>query len=187
MSEPLKHHLGDRLAAYIDGELPAATRQLVAAHLAMCSTCRVAAVREARTKSNLRDLGGPAPSNDLMASLLNLPGSTPAPPAPPAAMSPSSSDSAFPVAGSRRRSVPAAPLLAAGVAGVAALTVASAWLSADGSQDVDSQLRQASTGVVNPFADGPDALPTGPQSSFVTARTGPATSGAAPVAFVRLR
>jgi anti-sigma factor RsiW len=184
MSEPPKHHLGDRLAAYIDGELPAATRQLVAAHLAMCSTCRVAAVREARTKSNLRDLGGPAPSSDLMASLLKLPGSTPAPP--PAAMSPASGDSAFPVA-TRRRSVPTAPLLAAGVASVAALTVASAWLNAEGSQDVDSQLRQASTGVVNPFADGPDALPTGPQSSFVTARTGPATSGATPIAFVRLR
>lgn len=189
MSEPPKHHLGDRLAAYIDGELPPGTRQLVAAHLAMCSTCRVAAVKESRTKSNLRDLGGPAPSTDLMASLLNLPGSTPTP---PAATNPASSGSAFPTTVGRRRQVPAAPLLAAGVASVAALTVASAWLSTDGSpQDTDSRLRQASTGVENPFGNSPEtALPSGPQSSFTTVGTGPAVPGVSPVAFfevLRLR
>lgn len=183
MSEPPKHHLGHRLAGYIDGELAPGARQLVAAHLAMCSTCRVAAVIESRTKAGLRDLGEPAPSNDLMASLLNVPGSA----QPSAATDPGSSGSAFPTAGVKRRSVPTAPLLAAGVASVAALTVASAWLGADGApQDPESGLRQASTGVENFFDDGPDALPTGPHSSFTTVGTGPATPGLGRPAFVEV-
>ncbi len=180
MSEPLppRHHLGHRLAGWVDGELPPGTKALVAAHLAMCSTCRVAAVKESRTKADLRDLGGPAPSNDLMASLLNLPGSAPvAPSAPPSVFGTGS----FPTAAARRRP-PVAPLLAAGVAGVAALTVGSAWLAADGApQNGDSRFRQASTGVVDAGLVGgvPTDLPDGPQTSFATIGTGPAMPGVA--------
>lgn len=168
---PPTHHLGHRLAGWVDGELPPGTRQLVAAHLAMCSTCRVAAVVESRTKAGLRDLGGPAPSQDLMVSLLSMPGaSPPASTPPPSALG---TGSVFPTATPRRRSGVAAPLLAAGVASVAALTVASAWLAGDGAPvPGESRLQQASIGGA---IDGlPDGRPTTSFASF----SGPAGVGA---------
>lgn len=179
MSEaPVRHHLGHRLAGWVDGELPPGTRQLVAAHLAMCSTCRVAAVIESRTKAGLRDLGGPAPSNDLMNSLLSLPGTGSGQAAPPSAPG---AGFTVPPAPPRRRSTAVAPLLAAGVAGVAALTVASVWLTADGpAQRGDSRGRQASTtgaepaSLFAPVADLPDGRP---QTSFAPLGTGAATAG----------
>jgi hypothetical protein len=62
---------------------------------------------------------------------------------------------------------------------VAALTVASAWLTADGAApDGDSRLRQASTGVdAGLFGEPPTDLPDGPQTSFATIGTGPAMPG----------
>ncbi|MGQ0842599.1 MAG: zf-HC2 domain-containing protein [Sporichthyaceae bacterium] len=187
-AQPPKHHLGHRLAGWVDGELPPGTRQLVAAHLAMCSTCRVAAVVESRTKAGLRDLGGPAPSNDLMASLLGLQSTGPQPPTTqPPGPSALGNGSAFPAV-ARRRARPAA--LAAGVASVAALTVGSAWLSADGTPPPgDSRVRQAST-VGDPASLlGPiDGLPDGrPTTSFASIGTGSAGSGPAFVEVLRLR
>lgn len=77
-------HLGARLAAYVDGELPRGTRELVAAHLAVCHSCRAEVDAEARLKSGLTALGGPDPSAGLMSSLLDLAGPGGPPPPPPA-------------------------------------------------------------------------------------------------------
>ncbi|MGQ0465622.1 MAG: anti-sigma factor [Sporichthyaceae bacterium] len=162
-NEPLEHHLGHRLAGWVDGELPPGTRQLVAAHLATCSTCRVAAVKESRTKADLRDLGGPAPSQDLMASLLNLQGQSPLQPT--SQPNTAGAGSVFPSYPSRRRSGVAAPLLAAGVASVAALTVASAWLTGDvAPAPGESRVQQASIGGA--FEGLPDGRPTTSFTSF---------------------
>src|SRR5689334_885037 len=74
-------HLGNRLAAYVDGELPRVTRELISAHLLMCSTCRAAVEAESRTKTGLTHLGAPDPSANLMGALLNL--AAPGEPMPP--------------------------------------------------------------------------------------------------------
>ncbi|HEY2833413.1 MAG TPA: zf-HC2 domain-containing protein [Sporichthyaceae bacterium] len=139
MTEQPRHHLGHRLSGYLDGELPRGTRQLVSAHLSLCSTCRVAAVKDSHTKAGLREHGAPAPSDSLMSSLLSI----------PSADGPSvlaGADKGFPVhTPAHRRRLPGAHLLAAGVAGVAALTVGSAVLS-DGSIAHSHAVRHASVG-----------------------------------------
>jgi anti-sigma factor RsiW len=123
-SEHPHHHLGHRLSGYLDGELPRGTRQLVSAHLALCSTCRVAAVKDSHTKAGLRELGAPAPSDSLLNSLLSMPRTDGPSPLVPG------EDKRFPVhTPAHRRRLPGAHLLAAGVAGVAALTVGSAVLA----------------------------------------------------------
>ncbi len=68
-------HLGHRLSAYLDGELPPGTAELVAAHLTTCPACRAVVTDQRRTKVDLRDLGGPLPSVGLLNSLMRLPGS----------------------------------------------------------------------------------------------------------------
>ncbi|GAA0606451.1 hypothetical protein GCM10009547_05500 [Sporichthya brevicatena] len=75
------NHLGDRLAAYVDGELPRVTRELISAHLLMCSSCRAAVEAESRTKSGLTRLSAPDPSANLMGALLDL--AAPGEPLPP--------------------------------------------------------------------------------------------------------
>jgi len=133
-----RHHLGHRLSGYLDGELPRGTRQLVSAHLALCSTCRVAAVKTSHTKAGLREDSAPPPSDSLLTSLLSIP-SADGPSLPGA-------DKGFPVhTPAHRRRLPGAHLLAAGVAGVAALTVGSAMLS-NGSIAHSHAVRHASVG-----------------------------------------
>ncbi|HZE67164.1 MAG TPA: zf-HC2 domain-containing protein [Sporichthyaceae bacterium] len=140
MSEELRHHLGHRLTGYLDGELPRGTRQLVSAHLALCSTCRVAAVKDSHTKAGLRDHDAPAPSDSLLSSLLSIPSADG-----PSHLMPGA-DKAFPIhTPAHRRRLPGAHLLAAGVAGVAALTVGSAVL-ATGPTAHSHAVRHASVG-----------------------------------------
>jgi anti-sigma factor RsiW len=157
-SEQPRHHLGHRLSGYLDGELPRGTRQLVSAHLALCSTCRVAAVKTSQTKSGLREHTAPAPSDSLLSSLLSI----------PSADGPSGvlagADKSFPVhAPAHRRRLPGAHLLAAGVAGVAALTVGSAMLS-NGTIAHSHAVRHASVGGGLPagptISDANDSTPT---------------------------
>lgn len=135
-------HLGNRLAAYVDGELPRVTRELISAHLLMCSTCRAAVEAETRTKTGLTHLGAPDPSAHLLGALFDL--ATPGEPMPPRRR-PLGAEPAPPVAqvgkpvriaflglsapairyetrGSRARR----SLLAAGALGIAAVTLASA-------------------------------------------------------------
>lgn len=136
------NHLGDRLAAYVDGELPRVTRELITAHLALCSSCRAAVDAETRLKQGLTGLGEPAPSTNLLGALLEL--AEPGEPMPPrrrpldAEPSPQVATVGRPIRvafvglaapavpfetrGSRARRF----MLAAGALGIAALTLASA-------------------------------------------------------------
>ncbi len=138
----MNHHLGDRLAAYVDGELPCVTRELISAHLHLCSACRAAVEAESRTKTGLTALSAPDPSANLMGALLEL--AAPGEPVPPrrrplgAEPAPRAvsvgrpvriaflgvAEPAIPYAtrGSRARR----SLLAAGALGIAAVTLASA-------------------------------------------------------------
>ena len=66
-------HLGDRLSAFIDGELGHGERDLVLAHLTRCTECRGVVEAERRLKSRLSQLGQPEPPSALLAKLRDLP------------------------------------------------------------------------------------------------------------------
>jgi len=74
-------HLGDRLAAFIDGELPHDARDRVLAHLTVCAECRAAADAERAAKARVAAIEGPGPSADLTRRLLAL--AEPGEPMPP--------------------------------------------------------------------------------------------------------
>ncbi|MFH0242501.1 zf-HC2 domain-containing protein [Streptomyces sp. HK10] len=71
---PTEQHLGDRLAALVDGELGHETRERVLAHLATCHTCKAEADAQRRLKSVFADAVPPPPSEGLLARLQGLPG-----------------------------------------------------------------------------------------------------------------
>ncbi|WP_419997609.1 anti-sigma factor family protein [Streptomyces boninensis] len=73
-SSPAEHHLGDRLAALVDGELCHDTRDRVLAHLATCPKCKAEADAQRQLKSVFAATAPPPPSAGLMARLQNLPG-----------------------------------------------------------------------------------------------------------------
>jgi anti-sigma factor RsiW len=79
-------HLGDRVAALVDGELDDASRERALAHLAHCDTCRYETDAHRRLKATLVQVreAPPAPSADLTARLLALPAERPVLAAPPA-------------------------------------------------------------------------------------------------------
>ncbi|MFR9674329.1 zf-HC2 domain-containing protein [Streptomyces sp. TR06-5] len=72
-STPVEQHLGDRLAALIDGELGHDARERVLAHLATCWNCKAEADAQRRVKSVFADTAPPAPSDGLLARLQGLP------------------------------------------------------------------------------------------------------------------
>jgi anti-sigma factor RsiW len=74
-------HLGDRLAAFVDAELPHDARDRVLAHLTVCAECRAAADAERLVKAALAAIQGPRPSEDLTRRLLAL--AEPGEPMPP--------------------------------------------------------------------------------------------------------
>ncbi|MCU7822997.1 zf-HC2 domain-containing protein, partial [Kitasatospora sp. DSM 101779] len=70
-AEPAEeHHLGDRLSAYLDGELGHDSRERVQAHLATCSDCLAEADEGRAVKHLLTRTDTPGPSSMLMARLL---------------------------------------------------------------------------------------------------------------------
>jgi len=71
---PAEQHLGDRLAAFVDGELAGDSRDRVLAHLATCPQCKAAAAEQRRLKSVVAGSGLPAISAGLLARLQGLPG-----------------------------------------------------------------------------------------------------------------
>jgi anti-sigma factor RsiW len=71
---PAEQHLGDRLAAFVDGELTDDGRDRVQAHLATCTQCKAAATEQRRLKSVVAGSELPAISAGLMARLQGLPG-----------------------------------------------------------------------------------------------------------------
>ncbi|MEV0093588.1 zf-HC2 domain-containing protein [Streptomyces sp. NPDC050738] len=71
---PAEQHLGDRLAALVDGELNHDVRERVLSHLASCSKCKAEADAQRRLKSVFAETAPPPPSEGLLARLQGLPG-----------------------------------------------------------------------------------------------------------------
>ncbi|GGR17436.1 zf-HC2 domain-containing protein [Streptomyces netropsis] len=70
---PAEHHLGDRLAALVDGELGHDSRERVLAHLATCWTCKAEADAQRRLKNVFAQAAPPPLSDSLLARLQGLP------------------------------------------------------------------------------------------------------------------
>ncbi|MFI2610817.1 zf-HC2 domain-containing protein [Kitasatospora sp. NPDC018619] len=64
------HHLGERLSAFLDGELGHDSRDRVQAHLATCPQCLAEADEGRAVKHMLTRTGTPGPSSALMARLM---------------------------------------------------------------------------------------------------------------------
>ncbi|MFD6424525.1 zf-HC2 domain-containing protein [Streptomyces sp. NPDC060198] len=73
---PAEQHLGDRLAALVDGELKHDARERVLAHLATCSRCKAEADAQRRVKSVFAQTAPPSPTEGFLARLQGLPGGT---------------------------------------------------------------------------------------------------------------
>ncbi|MFD3842578.1 anti-sigma factor family protein [Streptomyces sp. NPDC058642] len=69
-----EQHLGDRLAALVDGELGHETRERVLAHLATCARCKAEADAQRRLKNVFAEAAPPPPSESFLARLQGLPG-----------------------------------------------------------------------------------------------------------------
>ncbi|MFI6942171.1 anti-sigma factor family protein [Streptomyces sp. NPDC050418] len=67
-----EQHLGDRLAALVDGELGHDTRDRVLAHLATCAKCKSEAEAQRRLKSVFAEAAPPPPSESFLARLQGL-------------------------------------------------------------------------------------------------------------------
>lgn len=74
---PAEQHLGDRLAALIDGELGHDARERVLSHLATCRSCKAEADAQRRVKNVFADTAPPPPSDGLLARLQGLPAGGP--------------------------------------------------------------------------------------------------------------
>ncbi|WP_432145419.1 anti-sigma factor family protein [Streptomyces sp. bgisy084] len=74
---PAEQHLGDRLAALVDGELGHDARERVLAHLATCGKCKAEADAQRRLKNVFAQAAPPGPSEGLLARLQQLPGGDP--------------------------------------------------------------------------------------------------------------
>lgn len=74
-------HLGDRLTAFVDGELPHDAREYVLGHLAGCAECRTEAEAERAIKARLAALDGLRPPDGLLRRLHAL--AEPGEPLPP--------------------------------------------------------------------------------------------------------
>ncbi|MEW2137852.1 zf-HC2 domain-containing protein [Streptomyces sp. NPDC005409] len=80
---PAEQHLGDRLAALVDGELEHDARERVLAHLATCAKCKAEADAQRRLKTMFVESAPPPLSAGLLARLQGLPGAGPDGPAGP--------------------------------------------------------------------------------------------------------
>jgi anti-sigma factor RsiW len=72
-SGPADHHLGESLAALVDGELSHDSRDRVLAHLATCPHCKAEADAQRELKSVFARSTLPGPSDGLLARLQSLP------------------------------------------------------------------------------------------------------------------
>ncbi|MGA4851138.1 anti-sigma factor family protein [Streptomyces sp. G5(2025)] len=75
-----EQHLGDRLAALVDGELGHDARERVLAHLATCPMCKTEADAQRRLKSVFAQAALPPPSESFLARLQGLPAGGTEPP-----------------------------------------------------------------------------------------------------------
>lgn len=67
-----EQHLGDRLAAFVDGELDHDARERVQSHLATCDACLSRAEDERRIKSRIAAALPPDPSAMFLAKLMSI-------------------------------------------------------------------------------------------------------------------
>ena len=74
----MRGHLGDRMAALVDGELGHDERDRALAHLARCADCRLAVQQERWVKARLQSLPAGEPSAAMLSSLFAAAG-VPAP------------------------------------------------------------------------------------------------------------
>ncbi|MEV6958858.1 zf-HC2 domain-containing protein [Streptomyces sp. NPDC051207] len=72
-----EQHLGDRLAALVDGELGHDARERVLAHVATCPKCKAEVDEQRRLKNVFAETAPPPPSESLLARLQGLPGCDP--------------------------------------------------------------------------------------------------------------
>ena len=68
-------HLGDDVAAFVDGQLSPGATRAVESHLERCEQCRQAVRQQRLLKSRMGGVGHPEPPPGLVASLSTLPGS----------------------------------------------------------------------------------------------------------------
>lgn len=68
-----EQHLGDRLAALVDGELGHDARERVLAHVATCAKCKGEVDAQRRLKSAFAQAAPPLPSESFLARLQGLP------------------------------------------------------------------------------------------------------------------
>ncbi|MFE9117321.1 anti-sigma factor family protein [Streptomyces sp. NPDC007172] len=71
---PAEQHLGDRLAALVDGELNHDARERVLSHLATCAKCKAEADAQRNVKNVFAQAAPPPPSEGFLARLQGLPG-----------------------------------------------------------------------------------------------------------------
>ncbi|HZF87675.1 anti-sigma factor family protein [Streptomyces sp.] len=69
-----EQHLGDRLAALVDGELGHDARERVLAHVATCPKCKTEVDAQRRLKNVFAEAAPPPPSESFLARLQGLPG-----------------------------------------------------------------------------------------------------------------
>ncbi|MFJ4515477.1 zf-HC2 domain-containing protein [Streptomyces sp. NPDC088816] len=69
-----EQHLGDRLAALVDGELGHDMRERVLAHVATCPKCKAEVDAQRRLKNVFAQAAPPPPSESFLARLQGLPG-----------------------------------------------------------------------------------------------------------------
>ncbi|MFD9064000.1 zf-HC2 domain-containing protein [Kitasatospora purpeofusca] len=93
-----EHHLGERLSAFVDGELGHDSRERVQAHLATCPQCLAEADEGRAVKHLLTRTGTPGPSSGLMARLMAV-GALPEDEPQPRADRPRRDDDDFPGGG----------------------------------------------------------------------------------------
>src|SRR5262245_31911486 len=65
-------HPGDRISAFVDGELDHDARERVLSHLAQCRDCRSAAEEQRRLKVSVEAAAVPGPSDALIRSLISM-------------------------------------------------------------------------------------------------------------------
>ncbi|OKJ87575.1 hypothetical protein AMK31_10425 [Streptomyces sp. TSRI0107] len=68
-----EQHLGDRLAALVDGELGHDARERVLAHVATCPKCKAEVDAQRRLKNVFAEVAPPPPSESFLARLQGLP------------------------------------------------------------------------------------------------------------------
>ncbi|MEU3371011.1 anti-sigma factor [Streptomyces sp. NPDC006660] len=71
---PAEQHLGDRLAALVDGELNHDARERVLSHLATCAKCKAEADAQRNLKNVFAQAAPPPPSETFLARLQGLSG-----------------------------------------------------------------------------------------------------------------